>query len=51
TAVGSNRVSIIVPCHRVIKASGKIGNYGGGVDRKRYLLKLEGAKINKHNSF
>lgn len=46
-AVGSNNVSIMVPCHRVIKASGKIGNYGGGVDRKRYLLKLEGVEILK----
>ena len=45
TAVGSNNVSIIVPCHRVIKASGKIGNYGGGVGRKKYLLKLEGVRF------
>ena len=44
TAVGSNKISIIVPCHRVIKASGKIGNYGGGVERKRYLLELENPK-------
>lgn len=45
TAVGSNRVSIIIPCHRVIKASGKIGSYGGGVERKRYLLSVEGVNI------
>lgn len=47
TAVGSNKVSIIVPCHRVIQASGRIGNYGGGVERKKYLLALEGGEILK----
>ncbi len=42
TAVGSNPVSIIVPCHRVIQKSGKIGNYGWGVELKRKLLQKEG---------
>ncbi len=40
-----NPVAIIVPCHRVIEASHKLGGYGGGLERKRFLLELEGAKI------
>ena len=40
-ANGSNPVSIIVPCHRVIGANGKLTGYGGGLERKRYLLNLE----------
>jgi methylated-DNA-[protein]-cysteine S-methyltransferase len=36
-----NPVPIIVPCHRVIKADGSLGGYGGGLDRKRELLELE----------
>jgi methylated-DNA-[protein]-cysteine S-methyltransferase len=43
TAVGSNPLPIVVPCHRVIRAGGEIGNYGGGPEMKRYLLELEGA--------
>jgi methylated-DNA-[protein]-cysteine S-methyltransferase len=42
-ANGRNPISIIVPCHRVIAAGGKLGGYGGGLDRKRILLDLEGA--------
>ena len=38
SAVGENPVSLIVPCHRVVQASGAIGNYGWGVDLKRNLL-------------
>ncbi len=41
-ALGSNPVPIIVPCHRVIHASGELGGYTGGLDRKRMLLRLEG---------
>jgi methylated-DNA-[protein]-cysteine S-methyltransferase len=41
TANGSNPVSIVVPCHRVIGADGSLTGYGGGLDRKRYLLDLE----------
>lgn len=37
-----NPLSIIIPCHRVIGASGALVGYGGGLDCKRYLLKLEG---------
>ena len=40
-AVGSNPVSIIVPCHRVIGANGTLTGYAGGLDRKRALLSLE----------
>lgn len=43
TATGSNRLAIVVPCHRVVRADGSIGNYGGGVDRKLTLLRHEGA--------
>jgi methylated-DNA-[protein]-cysteine S-methyltransferase len=40
-ANGSNPVSIIVPCHRVIGADGSLTGYGGGLERKRALLDLE----------
>jgi methylated-DNA-[protein]-cysteine S-methyltransferase len=40
-ANGRNPVSIVVPCHRVIGANGSLTGYGGGLDRKRYLLGLE----------
>jgi methylated-DNA-[protein]-cysteine S-methyltransferase len=43
TACARNPVPIVVPCHRVLPGTGGIGNYGGGVDRKRALLTLEGA--------
>lgn len=42
-AVGSNPISIIVPCHRVIGANGNLVGYGGGLDKKIALLKTEGA--------
>jgi methylated-DNA-[protein]-cysteine S-methyltransferase len=40
-ANGRNPISIVVPCHRVIGASGSLTGYGGGLDRKRFLLDLE----------
>ena len=40
-AVAKNPALIVVPCHRVIKADGKIGNYRGGSDAKKALLTLE----------
>ncbi len=39
---GKNPISIIVPCHRVIGASGSLTGYAGGLSTKKYLLKLEG---------
>lgn len=44
-AIGRNPVSIIVPCHRVIGSSGAVTGYAGGLDRKRFLLRLEGVTI------
>ncbi len=43
SANGKNPVPIVVPCHRVIRADGSIGGYGGGLARKRWLLAHEGA--------
>ena len=40
-ANGRNPVAIIVPCHRVIGADGSLTGYGGGLERKRFLLELE----------
>jgi methylated-DNA-[protein]-cysteine S-methyltransferase len=42
-ANGQNPVGVVVPCHRVIAADGTLGGYGGGLDRKRWLLAHEGA--------
>jgi methylated-DNA-[protein]-cysteine S-methyltransferase len=44
-AVGANHVGVVVPCHRVVASSGGLGGYGGGLDRKRWLLTHEGALI------
>jgi methylated-DNA-[protein]-cysteine S-methyltransferase len=43
-ALGSNPVAIVVPCHRVVPAGGGVGNYGGGPERKAFLLGLERAE-------
>jgi methylated-DNA-[protein]-cysteine S-methyltransferase len=43
TACARNPIPILVPCHRVVPVGGGIGEYGGGVERKRALLELEGA--------
>ncbi|CAN5495698.1 methylated-DNA--[protein]-cysteine S-methyltransferase [soil metagenome] len=43
TALGANPLPLIVPCHRVIRAGGVLGNYGGGPAMKRWLLRMEGA--------
>jgi methylated-DNA-[protein]-cysteine S-methyltransferase len=40
-ANGRNPISIVVPCHRVIGADGSLTGYGGGLERKRFLLELE----------
>jgi methylated-DNA-[protein]-cysteine S-methyltransferase len=42
-ALGSNPIPIVVPCHRVIHSSGGLGGYTGGLERKEFLLHLEGA--------
>ena len=44
-ANGSNRLAVIVPCHRVIAAGGGLGGYGGGLDAKRWLLDLETGQL------
>jgi methylated-DNA-[protein]-cysteine S-methyltransferase len=43
TALGRNPIPIVIPCHRVWAAGGKLGGYTGGIERKRALLELEGA--------
>ena len=40
-ALGENPYCIVVPCHRVVQTSGKLGGYNGGVHRKKWLLTLE----------
>ncbi|MGE5194798.1 MAG: methylated-DNA--[protein]-cysteine S-methyltransferase [Deltaproteobacteria bacterium] len=44
-ANGRNPISIIVPCHRVIGADGTLTGYGGGIDRKKWLLEHEGSAM------
>src|SRR5215216_2473391 len=41
SALGSNPIPIVVPCHRVVRSGGDLGNYGGGPDMKRFLLEHE----------
>lgn len=41
-AVGHNPISIIIPCHRVVGMGGNLTGYSGGLDKKKYLLQLEG---------
>ncbi len=45
--MASNPIPIYVPCHRVIRSDGSIGNYGGGVERKLRLLRAEGFAVGK----
>jgi methylated-DNA-[protein]-cysteine S-methyltransferase len=42
-ANGANPISVVIPCHRLIGADGSLVNYGGGIERKRWLLAHEGA--------
>jgi methylated-DNA-[protein]-cysteine S-methyltransferase len=42
-ALGSNPIPIVVPCHRVLHSGGGLGGYGGGLETKEFLLRLEGA--------
>ena len=45
SAMATNPVAVLVPCHRVVPGAGGIGRYGGGVDAKAFLLRLEGATV------
>ena len=42
-AVGHNPIAIIIPCHRVVGSNGSLTGYAGGLERKEWLLKFEGA--------
>jgi AraC family transcriptional regulator of adaptative response/methylated-DNA-[protein]-cysteine methyltransferase len=42
-----NRIAIVIPCHRVVNKSGKLGGYGGGLWRKQFLLNLENSSQQK----
>jgi methylated-DNA-[protein]-cysteine S-methyltransferase len=44
-ANGSNPIGVVVPCHRVIGANGSLTGYGGGIERKRWLLRHEGVRL------
>jgi methylated-DNA-[protein]-cysteine S-methyltransferase len=44
-AVGRNPISLIIPCHRVLGSGGQLTGYGGGLDRKESLLRLEGVTL------
>jgi methylated-DNA-[protein]-cysteine S-methyltransferase len=45
SAMASNPIAVVIPCHRVLAAGGRIGGYGGGLAMKRALLELEGVEI------
>jgi methylated-DNA-[protein]-cysteine S-methyltransferase len=45
TALGHNPVPVVIPCHRVLAAGGKLGGYTGGTQIKEHLLRLEGALL------
>lgn len=49
-ANGSNPVGVVVPCHRVIGANGSLTGYGGGIDRKRWLLDHESNALSLKNA-
>lgn len=44
-ANGANPIAIVVPCHRIIGADGTLTGYGGGLERKRWLLRHEGIRV------
>lgn len=44
-AVGHNKISILIPCHRVVGANGSLTGYAGGIDKKRRLLEIEGVDM------
>jgi len=45
SANGDNHVCVLIPCHRVIRSDGTLGGYGGGIERKKKLLKAEGHPV------
>lgn len=47
SAEGKNKIPIIIPCHRVVSKDLKLTGYAGGIEKKEYLLKLEGFNIDK----
>ncbi len=44
-ANGANPISVVIPCHRLIGANGSLVKYGGGLERKRWLLRHEGVEV------
>ena len=46
-AVGHNPISILIPCHRVVGTSGSLTGYAGGIEKKRFLLELEGVDLTR----
>ncbi len=50
SANGANAISIIIPCHRIIGSDGNLVGYAGGLDAKKRLLRLEGAKNSKNRA-
>jgi methylated-DNA-[protein]-cysteine S-methyltransferase len=44
-ALGANPMPVVVPCHRVVRTGGALGGYTGGLERKEFLLRLEGALL------
>jgi methylated-DNA-[protein]-cysteine S-methyltransferase len=44
-ALGSNPMPVVVPCHRVLRSGGTLGGYTGGLEKKEFLLRLEGALL------
>ena len=46
-AVGHNPISILIPCHRVVGANGSLTGYAGGLDKKSWLLQLEGVNMER----
>jgi len=49
-ANGANPISVVVPCHRVIGTDGSLTGYGGGIERKQWLLSHEGAAFRQRDS-
>ncbi|HEY9435628.1 MAG TPA: methylated-DNA--[protein]-cysteine S-methyltransferase, partial [Blastocatellia bacterium] len=49
-ANGSNPISIIIPCHRLIGSNGKLTGYGGGIERKKFLIEFESETLAMRNA-